>query len=273
MNDYYGKEANLKYFSVSQLKSFIGCPAKAGCEARAVAELYEEYKRPQSDALLFGSYIDVQLTGNQAEQAQFIDDHPELFSSRGPTKGQLKSQYKQADIMIARVQQDANNGGVFLKYLDGDHQKIYTGNIHGYEFKAKLDCLGNRWITDLKTTESITKWYFHEGYYNFIDYWGYPLQGAIYQELVYQNTGKRLPFYIAAISKETEPDIGVFRIPQENLDLALGEITEDVLERIDKLKKREIEPKRCERCDYCRMTKIIKRPINYTYIGEYNGQL
>jgi hypothetical protein len=123
----------------------------------------------------------------------------------------------------------------------------------------------------LKTCESIEKKLYSDGWWNFIDYWGYPLQGAIYQELVYQNTGKRLPFYIAAISKEPSPDIGVFRIPQENLDIAMRELGKETLARIDALKNGEIDPERCEHCDYCRSTKIIKKPINYTLIGENNG--
>lgn len=268
MMDYYGTESNLKYMSCSQVKPFIGVPGIHKCEARAVADLYGEFQRGESDALTFGSYIDVQLTGTQEEQDRFVEQHPDMFSSRGPTKGQLKSNFQRANDMIARVRQDADAGGVFLKYLEGDHQAVFTGEINGFEFKARLDCLGDGWITDLKTCESITKKYFSQGWWNFIDYWGYPLQGAIYQELVYQNTGKRLPFYIAAISKETSPDIGVFRIPQENLDIALAQLDRETLERIDALKKREIEPERCEHCDYCRSTKIVTKPINYTTIGE-----
>lgn len=268
MNDYYGKEANLKYMSCSQVKSFIGAPGIPKCEAKAVAELYGEYERPASDALTFGSYIDVQLTGTEAEQAQFVEDHPDMFSSRGPTKGQLKSTYQRANDMIARVRQDADNGGVFMRYLDGDKQAIFTGEIHGYEFKCKLDVLADGWITDLKTCESITKKYYNNGWYNFIDWWNYPLQGAIYQEIVYQNTGKKLPFYIAAISKEASPDIGVFRIPQDNLDAAMSELTKDTLDAINALKMRDVPPARCEHCDYCRQTKIIRNPINYNLIGE-----
>jgi hypothetical protein len=194
-----------------------------------------------------------------------------MFSSRGPTKGQLKAAYQKANDMIARVRQDADNGGVFLRYLDGDHQAVFTGEINGFAFKAKLDCLGDGWICDLKTCESITKKHYADGWWNFIDYWGYPLQGAIYQELVYQNTGKKLPFYIAAISKEPSPDIGIFRIPQECLDIAMRELDKETLTRIDALKRGEIEPERCELCDYCRSTKVIKKPVNYLTIGEKNG--
>lgn len=268
MTDYFKIDA----MSASQVKSFLGFPARPACEAEAVAEYRGEWERPASDALTFGSYIDVMLTGTQEEQVQFVEDHPAMFSSKGPTKGQLKSNFLRANDMIARVHQDADRGGVFLKYLEGEKQKVFFGEINGFKFKAKLDCLGSGWITDLKTTESIVKKYYSNGWYNFISYWGYELQGAIYQELVYQNTGRKLPFYIAAISKEQYPDLGVFRIPQENLDLALESLTEEKLARIDALKKGEIEPLRCERCDYCKSTKVITNPINYLQIGEENNE-
>lgn len=262
--NYYSREANLKYMSVSQIKKFIGCPAKHGCEAEAVAELYGEYAPPASDALTFGSYIDVQLTGTDEEKVEFVETHPEMFKKNG----ELYAKYDRANDMIARVQADADRGGVFLKYLEGEKQKVYTGEIGGFEFKARLDALGANWICDLKTTESITKKYYSNGWYNFIDYWGYTLQGAVYQELVFQNTGRRLPFYIAAVSKETDPDLGVFHIPQDALDRALSELTPEVLSRIDALKKRELEPERCERCGFCKVTKVIERPVNYLEIGE-----
>lgn len=262
-SNYYSKEVDTEYLSVSQIKKFLGCPAKPGCEARAIAELKGEYEPPKSDALLIGSYIDLKLTGTEEELAAFLESHPEIVSSRGATKGELKTEYKAADKMVDRVKRDADNGGIFLKTLKGDKQKIFVGEIHGHKFKAKPDVLGENFITDLKTTESITKRYYANGWYNFIDYWNYPLQGAIYQEIVFQNTGKKLPFYISAISKEAEPDIGVFQIPQEMLDNALSNVTKEQLDRIVALKKGEIAPERCEHCDYCRSTKVIKAPINY----------
>lgn len=269
-DNYYSKEADKKYLSVSQIKRFIGCPAKPGCEARAVAELNGEWETPKSEALTIGSYIDVQLTGTDKEKSEFVENHPEMFSSRGATKGELKTVYKAADLMIERAKKDADNGGIFMKTLEGKKQEALIGEIHGFKFKCKPDVLGEKFITDLKTTESITKRYYSNGWWNFINYWNYPLQGAVYQEIVFQNTGKKLPFYIAALSKEAEPDIGVFQIPQEDLDAALAEITPEVLERIVGLKEGKITPKRCEHCDYCRSTKVIKAPIDYNTLSGGN---
>lgn len=258
--DYYGRDANYEYMSASQLKSFIGTPGIHACEERAVAELAGRYVRPSSEALTIGGYVDVMLTGTEDEQREFCEEHPEMISSRGPTKGQLKAQYRAVDEMVARAFKDAENGGIFMRALEGEHQRVLTGEICGHKFKGRLDCLGNGFITDLKTVENVNKRYFREGYYDFISWWGYDLQGAIYQELVYQETGKRLPFFIAALSKQTPCDIDLIQVPQDRLDEAMGRITAPALDRIEMLKTGEERPKRCDTCDWCRMTKVVRKP-------------
>lgn len=258
--DYYSIDANYEYMSVSQLKSFIGTPGISACEERALADISGQYVRADSKALTVGSYVDVMLTGTEEEQHEFREGHPEMISSRGPTKGQLKFEYRVADDMIARAFTDADNGGIFMKSLTGERQKVVTGEIHGHKFKGRIDVLGDGFITDLKTVENVNKRYFNEGYYDFIGWWGYDLQGAIYQELVYQSTGNRFPFYIAALSKQTPCDIDLLQVPQDRLDEAMGRITQGVLDRIEALKNGEVEPERCGRCEWCRMTKVIKKP-------------
>lgn len=113
--------------------------------------------------------------------------------------------------------------------------------------------------------ESITKleWVKDIGYLDFVRYWGYDIQGAIYQEIVYQNTGERLPFYIAAGTKEEEPNIEVIQVTQNYLDEA-KHMVETNMPRILRVKNGEAEPDRCEMCDCCRHTKVLKRPISIT---------
>ena len=258
--DYYGTDANYEYMSASQLKSFLGTPGITACEERALADISGQYVRPESKALTVGSYVDVMLTGTEDEQHEFRESHPEMISSRGPTKGQLKSEYRTADDMIARAFADADNGGLFMNALRGERQKVLTGEIHGHKFKARLDVLGDKFITDLKTVESVNRRYYNEGWWDFISWWGYDLQGAIYQELVEQTYGRRLPFYIAAISKQVPCDIDLIQVPQDRLDEAMMRVTPEALDRIAGLKSGELEPVRCERCDWCRMTKVIRKP-------------
>ena len=246
--------------SASQLKQFLGTPGIHGCEERALAELSGQYVRPYSNAITIGSYVDVMLTGTEEEQNEFREAHPEMISSRGPTKGQLKSEYKSANDMVARAFADADNGGIFMRALTGKRQVVLTGTIHGHKFKARLDVLGDGFITDLKTVEDVNKRYYNDGWWDFIGWWGYDLQGAVYQELAFQNFGERLPFYIAPISKQNPCDIDLLQVPQERLDEAMERVTPDALDRIAALKSGDEEPTRCGRCDWCRMTKVIREP-------------
>ena len=93
---------------------------------------------------------------------------------------------------------------------------------------------------------------------HFIEYWRYDYQLAIYQEI----EGNRLPVYIAAATKEPEPDIRIYQIPQERLDACMETIHE-LAPRFQKIKLGELEPVRCEKCNYCKHTKELKEVINY----------
>ena len=95
-----------------------------------------------------------------------------------------------------------------------------TGELFGTKWKIKMDSyIPDIAIVDLKVMASITKleWVRDIGYLDFVRYWGYDIQGAVYQEVVYRNTGKRLPFFIAAASKEKETDIELIWIDDEHL--------------------------------------------------------
>ena len=80
--------------------------------------------------------------------------------------------------------------------------------------------------------------------------------------MLFRSTGKKLPFYIAAVTKEKIPDVKVIQIPQHVLDAALG-MVEAKIERFDFIKNCDVEPIRCEKCDYCRTTKQLSEPEIY----------
>jgi hypothetical protein len=79
---------------------------------------------------------------------------------------------------------------------------------------------------------------------------------------VEENTGKTLPFYIVAVTKEKVPDMKVIQIPQHILDTAL-KLVEAKIDRFDLIKQGEIEPRRCEKCDWCKSTKKLTVPEIY----------
>lgn len=239
--NYYSAEANLKYMSCSQFKRF------AECEALALAELRGEWTREPSTAMQIGSYVDAWADGS-------LDAYKEANTSMYLKSGELKSEFRQAEAIIQRIQRD----DMFMRYLDGEKQVIRTGAINGVPFKIRMDVLHKTAIVDLKVMRDFESQYKPEqGRLNFIEYWGYDLQGAIYQEIERQNNGgKQLPFYIAAVTKEAEPDIGIFEIPQYQLDTALQLVAADA-PHYWQLVNGLFEPVRCEKCNYCKHTKKL----------------
>lgn len=245
---YFSKENELKYCGSSQIKSFMDC------EARTIAKINGEWKEETTTSLLVGSYVDAAVSGTLDI---FKAKHPEIFKKDGT----LKSEYIKADYILNRIERDE----LFMKYISGDHQAIMTGEIANVPIKIKIDSyFPDKVIVDLKCVKDFEPVWNNETKIkeNFIDYWRYTLQGALYQEIVRQNTGKRLPFYIAAVTKETEPDIAVLGIPDEELDKQL-EIIKEILPRINNIKNGIVEPIRCEKCNYCKFTKKLTSVIDY----------
>ena len=240
---YFSKNNNRKYCGSSQFKSFMRCSASA------LAELNEEHDREMTTALLVGSYVDSWFDGTLDE---FKAEHPEVFKKDGT----LKAEYLQAEEIIERVQKDE----LFMEFMSGRKQVIKTGHIEGIPFKIKIDSYHKgKMIVDLKVIKDFKPIYDEdEGcYLDFIRYWGYDIQAAIYQAV----EGNNLPFFICAVTKEKTPDLKVIQIPQSWIDNAM-EIIKHNVEMIDMMKHGEIPPIRCEHCDYCKATKKLSRVVS-----------
>lgn len=251
--NYYSQEANREYMSVSQFKDFAGTYGKLPCEFTALEKLEGRWEEEETKALLVGSYVDSHFEGTLDK---FKADHPSLFKKDGG----LKVDYVKANEIIARIERDK----YFMRYMSGQKQVIMTGELFGAKWKIKIDSyIPGVAIVDLKVMSSITKpeWVRDLGYLSFIEYWGYDLQGAVYQEIVRQNTGKKLPFYIAAATKEKEPDIRIIHVTDNYLQAALS-VVETNMPRVLRVKNGEAEPDRCELCDCCRYNRVLSGPIS-----------
>lgn len=249
-DNYYSQAAALEYMSCSQYKAFCACEEQALAE---IAGDWGDWSRESSTALLTGSYIDAYFEGTLEE---FRAAHPEIFK-RG---GELKADYAQAENIIKRLERDPK----FMRYMSGEKQVIMTGEIGGVPYKIKMDSYHEgKAIADLKIMRDFAPIWNERARrrQSFVRYWGYDTQGAIYQEIVRQNTGERLPFYIAAATKERYTDYDIFGVPQEWLDERLEEVRR-LSPHFAELKRGEGEPKRCGRCGWCRETKTI------TYIKD-----
>jgi len=244
--NYYSPEMNQVYMSASLYSDFLAC------EAMAMAKLRGEYKPETTKECMIGSYIHA---WNEGTLEHFRANTPEMFTK----KGEMRAEFQFADQMILTLQ----NGPFCMFALQGIKEHIMTAEMFGVKWKIKIDSYHpDKCIVDLKTCQSITKHFYHKdiGYVNFLGEWGYYIQGAVYQEVVRLNTGKKLPFYIAAVSKEKVADIEIIQVEQTLLDEALAEV-ESNTPKILMLKNREIDPIRCGTCDYCKQTKVLTGPI------------
>ena len=241
--NYFSQNNNQKYCGSSQFKSFLKCPAQA------MAELNGEWQREETTSLLVGSYVDSWFEGTLDA---FKAEHPEVFKK----DGSLKAEYVKADEIIARVSRDE----LFMKYMGGKKQAIRTGYIEGVPFKIKMDSYHKgKAIVDLKVIKDFEPlWNEEKGIrQDFIQYWGYDFQAAIYQAI----EGEKLPFYICAVTKEAKPDFAVIQIPQNWIDSAMA-IIKNEIGIIDAYKRGELEAPRCEKCAYCRETKKLSRVMS-----------
>jgi hypothetical protein len=283
--NYYGSKANQEFMSVSQFKSF------KRCEAAALAELKGEYERPKSKALLLGSFVDEMLTGTKKTQQNFIvENRAELFQ-----KSSKISKYSDEELAVllndyltdifnadnkpyAEIVQaletieKIKKQPLMMQHFKSKHQTIMTGEIAGVPFKIKMDNYKpGEFIADMKYMASLRSPNLFEP---MVKYWGYDIQGAVYQQIVYQNTGKRLPFYLDIATKETPAHLAIAEIKQYDLDEAL-ETVKALAPRYQAIKNGEIEPERCGEydCNYCTETSIITEPIDSNYLGMSPRQI
>jgi len=257
--NYYSLEADRAYMSVSQFGKWSKCSA-----AEFARQAGEWEPNPGDEPVYFtvGKYVDNALTESQETFQQFIDDNKGLIISKsGKTKGQPKTDFRAADRMIERVRRD----DAMMYLLDGEAQAIVTGEIHGVQWKGKLDILHRpMFFTDLKTTKDFgfawvekmlmggkpvntkVKWYDR--------YWR---QMAVYQELCLQVYGEKLIPFIAAVTKEKVPDIdGIVFDNQRRLDFELNTGLMN-LPHIIEIKTGQIPPEPCNHCDFCRERKVL----------------
>ena len=263
--NYYSPELDMEYMGSTQFKEF------QECEAAALAHLKGEYKPPTTTALLVGGYIDAHFAG---EMDEYRREHPEIFKRDGT----LKADYAHADKIIARMESDR----LYSLLMSGRKQVIRTGTIAGVPFKIRIDSLldgatcqtiVNEFpeaaealgmcdgaIVDQKAMKDFAPVWSEEEHrkVNFVEAWGYDIQGAIYQEV----EGNMLPFILAPGTKEDSPDLNALYIPDDDLAAKLAEV-EDKAPRYHAIKQGRIAPIPCGKCAYCRATKKLTGIIDY----------
>lgn len=265
-SNYFSLEADRYYLSASQFKSFLS--SYGGCEAQAMAKLRGEYERPYSTAFQEGHYIHA---WNEGTLDEFKANNPDLYSSRGATAGQLKSNFQHLNKMIEVLESDP----LVMKALAGQKETIMTGTLFGVPWKIMIDSYQPMLpiFTDLKALRGIDgKWWNKEAqvYENFIEHYGYDLQMASYAEVERQNAKRdnwAIP-HMVIVTKEDPPDHEIIYFDYDSIERCLA-IIQNHIGRVVAVKTGKEQPIRCEKCDYCKLTKKIQRIKHYGELAVY----
>lgn len=254
--NYFSHEAELEYCGSTQFKRFCECPAKA------MAILKGEWIEEKTPSQAIGSYVDAVISGT-------LDEFKENYSDWYTKTGELKSlvDIKKAQYIVERI----NNDELFKKYISGDHQTIFTGEIEGLPFKVKADsffkdkavCVDLKVVKDFETIYNPRT----NNRENFVEFWHYDWQAAIYSEIIRQNIGTLPKFFIAAITKEKHSDLALLNVSEQDLLLNL-EIVKSMIPMVKAIKEGKEEPTRCEHCDYCKESKKLNKIIDYRSLGK-----
>jgi len=260
--NYFSKEAELLYMGSSSLKAWNNY--KGGCEAREVAKRKGEWTDKENPAFLLGNYLHSWSSGDLPE---FMANTPELFKKDGT----LLAKYTLGDEMINVFKRDP----AMMQMREGEKEQIFTGEINGVPFKIQVDILNveKGYFADIKTTKKMTEKYWNSEtrtYETFIQKYDYPMQFSIYAEILRQNLkmDTYLDCYILAVDKQDVPDHEIIFMDVDSFIKTKLEEIELVIPRIMSVRNGEVDPVRCEVCDYCRSTKKIVKPIHYLDLLE-----
>ncbi|MCG7406745.1 PD-(D/E)XK nuclease-like domain-containing protein [Paenibacillus sp. ACRRX] len=264
--NYYSLEANRHYMSVSQFKSFL--PSYGGCEAQAMAKISGEYVEPPKNAFDEGHYVHA---WNEGTLEEFKVNNPQIYASTGKTAGQLKANFQHCNNMIAVLQNDP----LVMKALAGQKEIIMSAELFGIPWKAMLDSYQPEVgiFTDLKALKEIDgKWWNKDAqaYENFLDHYGYTIQMAVYAEIERLFTGGNewlLP-QMVVVTKQDPPDHEIIYFDYEIIEQSLN-IVQNNIERVKAVKSGLAAPVRCEKCEFCRQTKLIKRIKHFSELNLY----
>ena len=233
------------------------------CEAAALAKIKDDWQ-PSSDptSLLVGNYVHSYFESQEAHKKFVEQNKKAMISSRGKTKGQLKSDYKIADSCIEMLDHDD-----FFKqiYEPGKKEVIVTGEINGRLWKGKIDSLvlNQSYFCDLKTVDDIHKKHWNEADHNwdnFIFTRQYEMQMAIYEELIRQTFDVECEPFIFAVSKQTPPDHEAFHFESDEAQFRMQEAMDHILQNQDRywrILMGEEKPIGCGHCEYCRKVKKL----------------
>lgn len=258
--NYYSAEANRCFVSTSIFKDYDDC------EARAFAQHDENtYEKETTEPMYIGQYAHAML-----------DKTVESWLERNKLKVMNKNGSKSAEMLkVENAFDRCKKDELFMYTLSGCHEEIFTFKLGGLDWKAKLDVVNreNKFYDDYKTCANFDDVYvqeWNEEYNKFVNIkkpfyiaQKYDLQLAIYDVALTQNGLAGMIPLLSCVTKEKVPDIKVLEFTGELWEERFRQLINYVevkCIRIKNIKERIEKPIRCEKCDYCKSTKVLTEP-------------
>ena len=189
--------------------------------------LWEMYMRGQlkkeSDALTFGSLYDMMLFEPEKVNDQFYNlDDSDIIADIGGKYPRNTKKYKEWKAQVAEENSDKTlissedwkkasemierleACGLLSSYLSGKFQVEFNEEIDGVPVKGFLDCLGDGFITDSKSSRSVSKFRYD------VNSFSYDIQAYIYtsvfgiKDYYWVVQEKAYPFYPALVKCSDE---------------------------------------------------------------------
>lgn len=268
-DNYHSLEADRAYMSSHQFANWVECPE---CEAYRQRGEYSEdlidVFEESSKALALGSYVDCALT-QPDHLAEFMRrEESRWFRKERKTKQRPVPgfDYDSPTALLEagqRMVRRAKRSELFMASLKGEYQVIIVWEMYGIWWKAMLDLVDSETCSagDVKTTASISGTFWnselraHVPFYENFNYWR---QFAIYREAYKAKYGKYPDyFFMPTVSSEKHPDIEIFLFDEiDRFETELRKI-EEKAPQVIAWKSGTENPKRCEKCDYCKETKVL----------------
>lgn len=249
--NYHSPEARRKWLSSSDVRQAIKC--EFAWKAYRTGKMQED---ESNEAFKQGNLFEVMLSGTDEEIQLFQQNNPDVFSSRGATKGQLKSSYQSVMDCVESVRRQ-----LFLMEIIQNSRKqvIMTGKIMGVPFRVMCDLIyTDGSIYDLKCMKSFTReWSSRaETYVEWFEAWNYHVQLWIYKEIAEQN-GLTVPNVGLIAGSKHNADVQALRFGND----LIAQAKADALYEIERMRDilNGAEPMRCESCDVCIKSRTINK--------------
>lgn len=237
-SNYHSPEAKARWMSSSDVKKAMRCEA-----AWIGGDVDDEDK----NAFIFGHLFEALLTGEEYE-------NPLVYSSKGPTKGQVKAEYKPAYEMAEAVRRSP----ALAKIIDRSRkQVIMTGEIGGLPFRVMCDLLDvDGSIYDIKSARSFSPQYDEDraAYRDWWAAWEYPVQLWVYHEIARQN-GLAVPRAGLIAAAKDNADVQALVFGRETMEAAEAD-ARYTIESMSAILRGD-EPGACMHCRWCVSQKII----------------